>query len=103
MWTTKGAEYKGTKAEDQDGNECKNWSVTNYSDVMSSEDKNFCRNPDNDSKPWCKIVSNSTETDLGYCDIPKCGELYAVNLGATSSLGVGGATVIFLGVMSFMK
>ncbi|XP_053573975.1 tissue-type plasminogen activator [Bombina bombina] len=32
---------------------------------------NYCRNPDNDIRPWCHIEKGS-ETSWGYCDIPKC-------------------------------
>ncbi|XP_012814580.1 tissue-type plasminogen activator isoform X1 [Xenopus tropicalis] len=32
---------------------------------------NYCRNPDNDSRPWCHIMKGS-ETAWEYCDVPQC-------------------------------
>ncbi|CAH2275155.1 tissue-type plasminogen activator [Pelobates cultripes] len=32
---------------------------------------NYCRNPDNDIRPWCH-VARGTETAWEFCDIPRC-------------------------------
>nr|CAD33922.1 tissue plasminogen activator [Xenopus laevis] len=32
---------------------------------------NYCRNPDNDSRPWCHVMKGS-ETAWELCDVPKC-------------------------------
>ena len=74
LQTENGADYKGTKAEDERGYPCKDWSLTEIAEVMSPADKNYCRNPypDTGKKPWCYLVTGGR---WGYCDIPMCGEL----------------------------
>ena len=33
-------------------------------------DHNYCRNPDNDVRPWCWV--NATAGSFGYCALPDC-------------------------------
>ena len=32
------------------------------------QDHNYCRNPDQDERPWCFVSAR----DYDYCDIPRC-------------------------------
>ncbi|KAF5901913.1 hepatocyte growth factor activator, partial [Clarias magur] len=77
-----GAEYRGTTNVTLSGAPCLPWS----SDLMYNElsvdtvhdaslrglgDHAFCRNPDNDKKPWCYTMNNGV-ISWEYCDIPSC-------------------------------
>lgn len=35
-------------------------------------DNNYCRNPDNQRKPWC--YTTDSETRWEYCQVPTCGD-----------------------------
>ncbi|KAI5087956.1 hepatocyte growth factor activator-like [Silurus meridionalis] len=77
-----GVQYRGTVAVTLSGAPCLPWS----SDLMYNElslntvhdasqrglgDHAFCRNPDNDKKPWCYTMNNGV-ISWEYCDVPSC-------------------------------
>lgn len=35
-------------------------------------DNNYCRNPDNERKPWC--YTTDSQTRFEYCNVPRCGD-----------------------------
>ncbi|XP_033635439.1 uncharacterized protein LOC117296560 [Asterias rubens] len=35
-------------------------------------EENYCRNPNNSSKPWCYYLDQDNDTTWDYCDIPFC-------------------------------
>ena len=65
--TTKRSDYRGRINVTGTGKPCHSW--TNETDgVDPNVDKNYCRNPNNDTTPWCFF----TESDTEYCNIPAC-------------------------------
>ncbi|KAK3523466.1 hypothetical protein QTP86_033597, partial [Hemibagrus guttatus] len=77
-----GVHYRGTVNTTLSGAPCLPWS----SDLMYNElsvdtvhdasqrglgDHAFCRNPDNDKKPWCYTMNNGV-ISWEYCDVPSC-------------------------------
>jgi len=78
-----GTSYRGAVARTLSGYECLAWSRVPLSGtdprlydrfpwLLSSENLNFCRNPDNSThdKPWCFTVNASVAWE--YCDVPRC-------------------------------
>ncbi|CAH1262108.1 PLG [Branchiostoma lanceolatum] len=64
-----GANYKGTVSTTRRGLPCEPWAnYMNYPDVQL--DRNYCRNPDGDLRPWCYVTDSTYRWQ--YCDIPKC-------------------------------
>jgi len=84
--TGSGSAYRGTESKTKSGYDCVNWteiqddtnvadSLKNYikNKVMSkwtdgTPDHNYCRNYDNDKKPWCVLGRANWE----YCKIDAC-------------------------------
>ncbi|KAF7651922.1 hypothetical protein LDENG_00103850 [Lucifuga dentata] len=81
--TGAGSAYRGTVAVTQSGKTCQSWSAQtphkhdrtadNY--PCSGLEKNYCRNPDNEKKPWCYTMDSGTRWE--YCNVPSCGETAA--------------------------
>ena len=72
----KGTGYAGTANETNTGLQCQRWdSQTPHSHKWGSlgSDEDYCRNPDNDRRPWC--YTTSADTRWEYCDIPHCGKI----------------------------
>ena len=78
-----GHSYSGTLAINRYGDLCERWDSiskiwnipTNYPDATVADAANYCRNPDNDVKPWCFTTIFYLPTEgLGwaFCDIPQC-------------------------------
>ncbi|PIK53985.1 hypothetical protein BSL78_09122 [Apostichopus japonicus] len=90
-----GREYRGYVSTTEDGMMCANWMVAKEHAVGVTEtqyrteqyiydfhffvtgigDHNYCRNPDDDIKPWC-YYGNSEDVvaSWSYCDIPLCSD-----------------------------
>ncbi|XP_075592917.1 tissue-type plasminogen activator isoform X4 [Balearica regulorum gibbericeps] len=77
-----GVTYRGTWSMTESGTECLNWNSNGLMDRTYSgrrEDAaelglgnhNYCRNPDNDSKPWCHVLKGNQLT-WEYCNVPTC-------------------------------
>ncbi|KAM6992248.1 plasminogen [Tautogolabrus adspersus] len=78
--TGEGGSYRGTIAVTESGKTCQSWSTQtpqkhnrspdNY--PCKGLDSNYCRNPDNERKPWC--YTTDSETRWEYCKVPNCGD-----------------------------
>ncbi|KAE8602189.1 hypothetical protein XENTR_v10013903 [Xenopus tropicalis] len=74
----KGENYSGNIAVTASGKTCQEWSLQvphkhirtpdNY--PCKNLEKNYCRNPDGESMPWC--YTTDSETRWEYCNIPSC-------------------------------
>ncbi|CAH1250091.1 CHRNB3 [Branchiostoma lanceolatum] len=70
-----GVNYRGRVARSNDGQACAKWS-DDASDFYQSQfpwanlQENYCRNPDEDTRPWCL---SSTGVQVS-CELPRCGE-----------------------------
>ncbi|XP_035022674.2 tissue-type plasminogen activator isoform X3 [Hippoglossus stenolepis] len=80
----RGEGYRGTWSIGHSGAECINWNATSLRGKRFTARKvdatslglgnhNFCRNPDNDSNPWCYIYKG-TQIVWELCSVPKCPE-----------------------------
>ncbi|XP_068559862.1 tissue-type plasminogen activator isoform X3 [Cebidichthys violaceus] len=76
--------YRGTWSSSHSGAECINWNSTSLrgrrftarkvdASSLGLGNHNFCRNPDNDSAPWCYIYKG-TQIAWELCSMPKCPE-----------------------------
>ncbi|KAM9858269.1 tissue-type plasminogen activator isoform 2-T3 [Aulostomus maculatus] len=79
-----GSGYRGTWSISHSGAECINWNATslrgkrftarkNDASSLGLGNHNFCRNPDDDSTPWC-YVYRGTQIVWEFCSLPKCPE-----------------------------
>ncbi|GFO00935.1 neurotrypsin [Plakobranchus ocellatus] len=74
-YTGDGASYRGETAVTQLGTTCLSWAASTRVNEFTHPgaglgDHNFCRNPDDDSKPWCWV--DHDRWSFGYCRIPQC-------------------------------
>uniref|UniRef100_A0A4W4FYS0 Kringle domain-containing protein n=1 Tax=Electrophorus electricus TaxID=8005 RepID=A0A4W4FYS0_ELEEL len=76
--TGDGSSYRGTVAVTASGKTCQIW-ASQYPHIHSRTpekypckglEKNYCRNPDNERKPWC--YTTDPETRWEYCTVPIC-------------------------------
>ncbi|XP_024132024.1 tissue-type plasminogen activator isoform X3 [Oryzias melastigma] len=78
----KGEGYRGTLSVTRSGEECINWNSTslrgkkftarkNDASSLGLGNHNFCRNPDQDSSPWCYIYKGN-QIIWELCSLPKC-------------------------------
>ncbi|XP_028996559.1 plasminogen isoform X2 [Betta splendens] len=77
--TGEGGAYRGTVAVTESGKTCQSWSSQtpnkhnrtpeNY--PCKGLDSNYCRNPDNERRPWCYTTDPNTRWE--YCSVPSCG------------------------------
>jgi len=72
-----GTDYRGSKAETQDGHQCIAWdqSLSTENNPKARPEAglilNYCRNPDQDANgPWCYTIQGNGA--YGYCDIQRC-------------------------------
>ncbi|PIO16636.1 hypothetical protein AB205_0035930, partial [Aquarana catesbeiana] len=74
----KGESYRGSIAVTASGKICQAWSAQkphNHSRTPENYpcknlERNYCRNPDGESMPWC--YTTDKETRWEYCEIPSC-------------------------------
>ncbi|XP_061754381.1 tissue-type plasminogen activator isoform X1 [Nerophis ophidion] len=80
----RGDAYRGTWTISKSGAECINWNATSLrgkrftarkvdASSLGLGNHNFCRNPDNDSAPWC-YTYKGTQIAWEFCSVPKCPE-----------------------------
>uniref|UniRef100_A0A8C6YN87 Kringle domain-containing protein n=1 Tax=Nothoprocta perdicaria TaxID=30464 RepID=A0A8C6YN87_NOTPE len=78
-----GTEYRGTVKTTISGHRCLPWnSDLLYQEFhVNSVEKaillglgpfSYCRNPDEDEKPWCYIMKDNS-LSWEYCNVPSCG------------------------------
>lgn len=88
-----GAGYRGSVSYSKSGLLCQEW-VSQYPHehsrtpdryLESGLDRNYCRNPDGESGPWCYTTDPDTPWEL--CDIPQCEECYDLNNAGSSYRG----------------
>ncbi|XP_063787818.1 tissue-type plasminogen activator isoform X2 [Pseudophryne corroboree] len=81
-YSDRGTTYRGSQSVTTSNTRCLHWdspllknrAFTAWSDNARSQglgSHNYCRNPDNDVRPWCH-VRNGTETAWEFCDVPQC-------------------------------
>ncbi|KAJ8005740.1 hypothetical protein DPEC_G00121040 [Dallia pectoralis] len=77
-----GKGYRGTWSIGRTGSECINWNSTVLrgkkftakrpeAASLGLGNHNFCRNPDNDTKPWCYVYKR-TQIGWDFCNLPSC-------------------------------
>uniref|UniRef100_A0A8D0HAS4 Plasminogen activator n=1 Tax=Sphenodon punctatus TaxID=8508 RepID=A0A8D0HAS4_SPHPU len=77
-----GAAYRGTWSTTVTGAECLNWNSNSLAQKrynarrgdaaqLGLGNHNYCRNPDEDSRPWCHIYRGGQYT-WEYCNTPAC-------------------------------
>ena len=77
---SRGSDYRGTVNKTISGYLCQKWSSQSphkhdyYTDDKINHqgigDHNYCRNPDEDSQPWCLTTEKNRTAD--YCDLRAC-------------------------------
>ncbi|XP_013870174.1 uncharacterized protein LOC106521943 [Austrofundulus limnaeus] len=76
--TGRGEGYRGTISVTWSGKTCRMWSAMGgFKDAYPCKglDENYCRNPDNDTKPWCF----TTDSSWAYCTVPNCEDDFEPN------------------------
>ncbi|XP_049913459.1 apolipoprotein(a)-like isoform X27 [Epinephelus moara] len=77
-FTGKGEAYRGTTAVTESGKTCQSWSAQTPHQHSRTPDNypdkglvsNYCRNPDNERRPWC--YTTDSESRWEYCSVPRC-------------------------------
>lgn len=74
-----GSTYRGKTSATNTGNLCLSWADSLLINQTTHPQKglgnhNFCRNPDNDHRPWCWIDHGKYLRRFDYCKIPICTE-----------------------------
>ncbi|XP_064610534.1 serine protease svh-1-like isoform X2 [Liolophura sinensis] len=77
-YTGRGTDYRGTASNTEKGTECVSWESAPSINPQTYPDEglgdhNFCRNPDNDTRPWCWV--NVQENKFGFCDLQPCSNI----------------------------
>ncbi|XP_004632509.1 coagulation factor XII [Octodon degus] len=75
----RGLGYRGQARTTISGAQCQRWaSEATYRNITAEQALNkglghhaFCRNPDNDTRPWC-FVWMGNRLSWEYCDLPQC-------------------------------
>ncbi|XP_077118333.1 tissue-type plasminogen activator [Ranitomeya variabilis] len=81
-YSERGTTYGGSWSTTLSGASCLRWDSPELKNKQFSAWKgsarrlrlgshNYCRNPDNDIRPWCHVM-NGTETSWEFCDVPRC-------------------------------
>ncbi|XP_070544790.1 plasminogen-like isoform X2 [Ptychodera flava] len=97
-----GDAYRGEVSITTDGGSCANWDSVSGLVAVTAEtfpnsglgDHNYCRNPDNDRKPWCYVMNDDDElTGFEYCAIRPCEGGYKSTPQPTTTVKTTPATV----------
>ena len=81
--TKQGREYAGVVSVTKSGKSCQRWDVdgphnrsddgknaANFPEATLQEAANYCRNPDDETAPWCYTLDPNVRWES--CDIPMC-------------------------------
>uniref|UniRef100_A0A8C9UHR5 HGF activator n=1 Tax=Serinus canaria TaxID=9135 RepID=A0A8C9UHR5_SERCA len=85
-----GTDYRGTAKTTISGHSCLPWNSDLFYQELHVDSIRkavelglgpfpYCRNPDDDDKPWCYIMKDNS-LSWEYCDIPTCGMFHCVIL-----------------------
>ena len=72
LFGERGYYYDGKKNVTESGKTCQMWSSQTPHSHTRSGEGNYCRNPDEEPKPWCYTTDPDVRFEL--CDIPLCGK-----------------------------
>ncbi|KAK6468528.1 tissue-type plasminogen activator [Huso huso] len=78
----RGGGYRGTWGQSRSSIDCLNWNSSVLIDKkynarrndalqLGLGNHNYCRNPDNDTEPWCHVYKNK-QLVWEYCSVPSC-------------------------------
>ncbi|XP_053126143.1 tissue-type plasminogen activator [Hemicordylus capensis] len=78
----RGTDYRGRHSTTSSGASCLRWDSELLAGKIYTAKKtnaqqlglgshNYCRNPDNDTKPWCQVWKGG-KAQWEYCDVPAC-------------------------------
>ncbi|KAM8972432.1 tissue-type plasminogen activator [Pelodytes ibericus] len=78
----RGTTYRGSRSVTSKGSPCLRWDSPLLREKVYTAwhgnarnlglgSHNYCRNPDNDARPWCH-VARGTGTEWEFCDVPRC-------------------------------
>ncbi|XP_068130741.1 tissue-type plasminogen activator isoform X2 [Hyperolius riggenbachi] len=81
-YSERGTSYRGSHSTTSSGVSCLRWDsplvkTKAFSSWITSArslglgSHNYCRNPDEDVRPWCHVM-NGTQTGWEFCDVPRC-------------------------------
>ncbi|XP_026164703.1 plasminogen activator, urokinase a [Mastacembelus armatus] len=68
-----GSSYRGYVSQSQHGRRCLNWNwfTNRWGDSAGIGDHNYCRNPDHNLRPWCRVRKGGIYV-REFCNIPTC-------------------------------
>ncbi|XP_077972000.1 trypsin-1-like isoform X2 [Styela clava] len=88
--------YRGIKQKTMNGWKCQMWKRNKpwqhdfkpkkYPDAGLT--KNYCRNPDNDTEPWCFTVKTSIKKQWDYCGVQRCEVIEATPAPLNETCGI---------------
>ncbi|XP_072045176.1 uncharacterized protein [Amphiura filiformis] len=73
-----GRDYRDTAMFTKHGYQCLFWedmmnqSVNPFTNPNAGLERNYCRNPNNESHPWCYYLNDDNSTEWEYCTIKQC-------------------------------
>nr|XP_020635900.1 tissue-type plasminogen activator isoform X1 [Pogona vitticeps] len=81
-YSGRGADYRGSESRTSSGATCLRWdshlisgkvytAVRMDAQQLGLGSHNHCRNPDNDTRPWCHVLKGG-QPKWEYCDVPTC-------------------------------
>ncbi|NWY07772.1 TPA protein, partial [Nothoprocta ornata] len=84
-----GVTYRGTWSTTKSGAQCLNWNTNGLREWKFSGQRedaaelglgnhNYCRNPDEDAKPWCYVYKGG-KYSWEYCTVPSCSKVGNIN------------------------